>query len=170
MDNQAQQIQANLAQVQALIDQYHALRSQTNAFINRLPPEQQNVALAALQKWRDPATEEQALRNLRDVLASIYGRDPSPAEMQRGLRFEQGLSGAGLTTAAGVTLVLAGLVALSGIYQSLFGRESYLQQELGITSASSLRSSLAKAGMWAAVAGAVGYGSYKLSQKLAKKK
>ncbi len=168
MEQLSPEVIQSFAQIQAQIDQYHQLRSGTNRFIDQLQPAQKQTALLLIQKYRDPGLEGQALKTTRDLLTSVYGRDPTKAEFQRGLRIDQGMNGVGLTSAVGATILVGGLVALYGLYQSLFGRESYLQQELGITSTASLASSAFHTGVWVAAMAAVGYGSYYIYGKLVK--
>lgn len=165
MEQMTPELAQALAETQALINQYNEARSRSNHVLNALPQEQ---ALVIIQKFRRPDLEEQAINTLRDVLTSIYGRDPSPEELKQGLQLNPGLGSPWITVAAGVTIVLGGLVSLSGLFRSLFGQESSLQQELGITSASSFASKAFKASVWLASMAAVGYGGFYLYGKLAK--
>jgi hypothetical protein len=167
MDPQLAQIQQHLNAVQAQIDQYHQQRSTTTRHIKTLPPEQQQQAFLLIQKYRNPEEEAQAVEALRDILATVLGRDPSPQELAQGLRIDLGMSGVALNLAVGATVLIGGLTALSGLYSNLFGRESYLQQELGITSASSLARRIFQGTVWLAAAGAVGYGAYRIVEKVA---
>lgn len=167
-----------IEQMQVMIDQYHGLRSQTNLFINNLPTEKQQLALEQVKRFRNPETETQALSSLRDILATLYGREATTEELRQGLRINSGMSGIGGTASAavGATILFGGLVALSGLYSSLFGAEGALQQALGIaptqrepgeTPGSILKEKAKNFGKWAAIMAATGYGGYYLFDRLA---
>lgn len=165
---QQAQLQQQISQVQAQIDQYNQLRSATTRHLKSLDATKRQQAMALLQKWRDPALEEQAINTIRDLRTTMLGREPTPQELAQGLKIDPGMGNLGLNLAVGATVLMGGLVALSGLYQTLFGRESYLQQELGITSAGSLANKAFHASVWLAAMGAAGFGAYKLFEKVAK--
>lgn len=128
-----------LGELRRSMNAFHAARiltkqAQTGMIPCHHPPEQIAQYVASM---RDGATEERAVKELRDLLTYINQRDPTAAEMEAGPPDSLGVFWAAPVALAAIA---GGAWTLSGLFSYLAERERRLQEAVGIQPPSVARS------------------------------